>query len=165
MLPVLIFITSVGTIVTFSTRASANTEDIEPELGKVGGNAEILSDASASVCSAVQFNDAPRINAHQPFSPTSFWDIPIQDGVTYTTASDIRNEWTRQISGTMNFQSDWDLAIWQATDSSPNVTIVAERDKGYPVWPSAEATHKVPADGVVPGPAGDSSNYLQYYGG
>lgn len=164
LLPVLIFIASVGTIVTLTTLASAPTVDIEPELGQISGNAEIVSDASASVGSAVQFKDEPRIYAYQPFSPTSFWNIPIHDGVTYTSASDIRNEWTRQISGTMNYQSDWDLAIWQATDSSPNVTIVADRDKGYPVWPSAGATHKVPADGVVPGPSGDGSYNVQYDG-
>lgn len=163
LIPAVLFIASVGTIVTLSTRASAPAIDIEPELGQLSGNTEVISDASASASSAVQFKDALRIYAYQPFSPTSFWNIPIHDGVTYTDASDIRNEWTKQISGTINYLSDWNLAIWQATDGDPLVEIKAPRFN-YPTWPSAGARFRVPADGVVPGPAGDGTYNVQYDG-
>lgn len=155
-----------GTLAMLYTRAAAPAVSIQPETGTRTANAVVVSDAAASGASAVAFT-ALRLYAMQPFSPTSIWNIPLHSGVVYSAPSDPRNGWTQRIAGTatMNYGANWNLAIWQAKTDSPNVTIMANRDIGYPVWPAAGATHKVPADGVVPGPKDASGNYTIEYDG
>lgn len=107
-----------------------------------------------------------RVYAKLPFTSTSFWNMPIHSGVTYSSVGDVRVTGTkgiRTLTGTINYGPDWDLAIWQATASSPLVEIKAPR-YSYPTWPAAGITHRIPASGVVPGPAGDGTYNVQYDG-
>lgn len=153
----------VGLAMLYVGRAATPTASIEPENSNLSSNAVMVSDPTASGAKAIKFGVA-RVFAMQPFSPTSIWNIPLHDGVSYSAASDLRNKWRTETSGVLNYQSDWNLAVWQAKDNSPLVTIKANRDLNYPVWPSSGATHRVPADGVVPGPDGDGTYNVQYDG-
>ena len=107
-----------------------------------------------------------RVYAKHPFASTSFWNMPLHSGVTYSSVGDVRVTGTkgiRTLNGTINYQADWNLAIWQAAVNSPLVEIKAPR-YSYPTWPAAGITHRVPASGVVPGPDGDGSYNVEYDG-
>lgn len=107
--------------------------------------------------------EPPRVYARHPFASNSIWNIPIHSGVKYTTSSDTRTSMMASLSGTMNYGPDWNLAIWQAKSTSPLVEIKAPRST-YPTWPTTGARHRVPADGVVPGPDGDGTYNVEYDG-
>lgn len=135
-------------------------------LGK-GANGLMMREVVNTIQAKTPILPSPaRIYAKHPFSSTSFWNMPLHSGVTYSSVGDVRVTGTkgiRTLNGTINYQADWDLAIWQATASSPLVQIKAPR-YSYPTWPAAGITHRVPASGVVPGPDGDGSYNVEYDG-
>jgi hypothetical protein len=150
----------IGSALRFGTDAATHAVAGEAEAGAVSGNASVISGSAASAGQAVQFGGLAR--SATPFSPTSFWNLPLPADVPLHAdsdryASNIASQVTKYYGNATVNVYQYTPAIYTVGADVPTVAVKYDdcQNKGYvpadllSQWTAVPIpSYALPADGT-----------------